>query len=216
MGGLPIITGRDADRLAQTKSMIRQDALSFVADLNNENELLDLVKKLPRVQGVVFSAGIVEVIPVKFLSTENISKTFSINFFSQVMLTQQLLKGKKIDRAGSLVYMSSVRAKMGVAGTAMYSSSKAALAAFAKVTASECASQQIRSNCICPGIVISPMTQNSLNLVSEADMEANAASYPLGLGLPKDITGLAVYLLSDASRWMTGSEIILDGGLTLK
>ena len=216
MGATVIITGRDHLKLAATKELVSSDCIAIVADLVNENEIGDLVNQLPQLHGVVFCAGVIDYTPIKFINAQKIASIFSINFNSQVLLTKQLLKNKKIQKGGSLVYVSSVSSKMGVAATALYAASKAALTSFAKVTASECAVQRIRSNSICPGIVLTPMTDKAMEATSDESMDKASADYPLGYGVPEDVAGLTIYLLSDASKWMTGSEIVMDGGLTLK
>jgi NAD(P)-dependent dehydrogenase (short-subunit alcohol dehydrogenase family) len=150
------------------------------------------------------------------LSSEKISAVFSTNFDSNVILSQKLIKKKLLNKKASLVFISSISSKLGISGTAMYASSKAALSAFSKVLASELASQGIRSNSICPGIVKTPMSEKANEVTSEEDIEKGASAYPLGYGEPADVAGLVMYLLSDVSKWMTGSDIIIDGGLTLK
>jgi len=121
-----------------------------------------------------------------------------------------------VAKKGSLVFISSISSKLGVPGTALYAASKAALSAFAKVLASEVASQGIRSNSVCPGIVLTAMTDQAMEATSTEDMEKGALLYPLGYGEPQDVAGMVMYLLSDISKWVTGTDIILDGGLTLK
>ena len=216
MGASVIITGRDAVKLDATKQLVAADCMALPADLIQEADLATLVEQMPRLNGVVFCAGVIDYTPVKFINAAKITNVFSINFNSQVLLTQQLLKHKKIEKAGSLVYVSSISSKLGVAATSLYAASKAALSAFAKVTAAELAGQKIRSNSICPGIVLTPMTNQALEVTSGEEMAKAAAEYPLGYGAPEDVAGLVVYLLSDASKWMTGSDIVMDGGLTLK
>lgn len=216
MGAAVIITGRDEQKLVATKEVIAGDCTLIAANLVNVGEIAKLISQLPKLHGVVFCAGVIDYTPIKFVNAQKIADIFSINFNSQVLLTQQLLKNKKIEKAGSLVYVSSVSSKLGVAATSLYAASKAALTAFAKVTATECAGQRIRSNSICPGIVLTPMTDKAMEASADENMEKASSEYPLGYGQPEDVAGLAVYLLSDASRWMTGSEIIMDGGLTLK
>ena len=166
--------------------------------------------------GVVFNAGVVEYLPVKFLNSSKIDFVFSVNFIGNVILSQQLIKNKLINKKGSLVFISSISSKLGVSGTAMYSASKAALCSFSKVLASELASQGIRSNSVCPGIVTTTMIEPATGLVSVEEMKKAAIDYPLGYGEVSDVAGLVMYLLSDISKWMTGSELIIDGGYTLK
>jgi len=210
------ITGRNSERLEETKNSIQGNCESFVCDLTDSTSLNDFIKQLPELDGIVFCAGVVEYIPVKFINESKLNYVFSINFNSQVLLTQSLLKNKKINKKGSLVYISSISSKIGVMGTALYASSKAALNAFSKVLASELATQEIRSNTICPGIVKTPMIDMANSLLSEDSILKVADDYPLGLGLADDVAGTTIFLLSDSSRWITGTELILDGGLTIK
>jgi len=211
-GAHVIITGRDLDRLKETSNKILNGHyLSYCYDLSIEENIVELVDKLPKVDGVVFCAGLVEYLPIKFINKNKIQNTFSLNFDSQVILTQQLIKHKKLNVNSSLVYISSISSKLGVGGTAMYAASKAALNAFMKVTASELANQKIRANSVCPGIITTPMGQKAQNMTQDISKD-----YPLGLGQPVDVAESCLFFLSDASKWITGSELIIDGGLTLK
>lgn len=209
-GANVIITGRDRNRLSETINNIK-NGISYICNLSDENDISELVTKLPSIDGVIFCAGISEYLPIKFVNKNRIHNIFSVNFDSQVILTQQLTKHKKINKNASLIYISSIASKLGVAGTAMYASSKAALNAYMKVTASELANQNIRVNSICPGIVITPMGEKAQSMSNEVEND-----YPLGLGQPIDIAGPCIFLLSSASKWITGTELIIDGGLTLK
>lgn len=206
------VTGRDEVRLTETFQSLQhiQRHTMIVTDLTDEKNIVSLVNEISELDGVVFSAGVVEYMPVKFLSDKKISTIMSINFNSQVLLTQNLLKSKKINRNASLVYVSSISSKLGVSGTAIYSASKSAINSFMKVTASELSSLKIRANSICPGIVLTPMGKKAQESSSNAEKQ-----YPLGLGEPNDIVGPCQFLLSDASKWITGTELIIDGGLTL-
>lgn len=207
-GANVIVTGRDADRLSSSK--VFPDQKQIVCDLNNETNITQLIEAIPELDGVVFCAGIMEYSPVKLISIKKINNIFSTNFNSQVILTQQLLKYKKLKQGSSLVYISSIASKVGVPGTALYASTKAALNAFIRVTASELSNQKIRVNSICPGIVTTPMGDAAASMATDIE-----SIYPLGLGRPVDVAGSGIFLLSEASRWITGTELILDGGLTL-
>lgn len=206
-----IITGRDIERLEETSRYCYSSITIIPCDLKTPSNIFELIQQLPQLDGIVFCAGIVEYIPTKFINENKIKNIFSINFDSQVILTQQLLKYKKLNNYSSLVYISSIASKLGVAGTAMYASSKAALNAFMKVTASELAPQKIRANAICPGIVVTPMGEKAQSMSTDISKD-----YPLGLGQPIDIAGPSIFLLSDASKWITGVELVVDGGLILK
>ncbi len=210
-GASLIITGRDKSKLEDTYHQLKGNNQYQICDLSEENNIIELVKELPPLDGVIFCAGVIEYNPVKFVNSSKIKNTFSVNFDSQVILTQQIIKQKKLKQQSSLVYISSIASKIGVPGTALYAASKASLNAFVKVTASELAGQKIRANSICPGIIVTPMGEHAQDMSSDLEKD-----YPLGLGNPIDIVGPCIFFLSDASKWITGSELIIDGGLTLK
>ena len=214
LGANIIITGRNEERLNETRDLLIYHlgipAESYPCDLSKEDDIRKMVTELPQLDGVVFCAGVVEYYPIKFINAEKINNIFSVNLNSQIILTQQLTKNKKLKPNGSLVYISSIASKIGVAGTSLYAASKAGLNGFVKVAASELSNQKIRANSICPGIIQTPMTEKAQNV--NADL---AKDYPLGLGETIDVVGPCIFLLSDASKWITGTELILDGGLTL-
>ena len=139
---------------------------------------------------------------------------FQTNYFSQLILIQMLLKKKLINRGASIVFISSVSSIMGVQGTLLYASSKGAINSAVKVLASELAGQRIRVNAILPGIVRTEMLSGTN--ISEEQFTQQESLYPLGLGTPEDVGNAVLYHLSDASRWLTGQCMVLDGGLTLK
>lgn len=86
----------------------------------------------------------------------------------------------------------------------------------ARVLASELAARKIRVNCISPGTVLTPLMQNYLDKLSEEDYQKRIGGFPLGLGETTDISNACIYLLSDASRWITGQNIIINGGFTMQ
>ena len=214
LGANIIITGRNEERLNETRDLLIYHlgipAESYPCDLSKEDDIRKMVTELPQLDGVVFCAGVVEYYPIKFINAEKINNIFSVNHNSQIILTQQLTKNKKLKPNGSLVYISSIASKIGVAGTSLYAASKAGLNGFVKVAASELSNQKIRANSICPGIIQTPMTEKAQNVNDDL-----AKDYPLGLGETIDVVGPCIFLLSDASKWITGTELILDGGLTL-
>ncbi|WP_426483843.1 SDR family NAD(P)-dependent oxidoreductase [Flavobacterium sp. 2] len=217
LGATVTIVGRNTDKLKETISLLTGKGHTMhTVDLSVSEDIDQLISQSIAYDGVVFNAGIVEYMPVKFLNDNKIDTTFSVNFDSSVILSQKLIKKKLLNKKGSLVFISSISSKLGVAGTAMYASSKAALTAFSKVLASELASQGIRSNSICPGIVKTAMTEQANDVVSEEELQKAESEYPLGYGETTDVAGLVMYLLSDVSKWMTGSDLTIDGGFTLK
>lgn len=215
-GGIVILLGRNLDRLKEAINVIGGiEHQYFSVELTNQEEVESFVSQQKPFDGIILNAGIIEYVPVKFINAKKLNDIFDANFKSAVILSQLLLKRKLVNKQGAFVFISSIAAKLGVPGTALYASSKAALSSYSKVLASELAGQKIRSNCICPGIVITPMTNLAIDASGDR-MQDDSKNYPLGYGEPKDVAGLAVYLLSDESRWMTGTDLILDGGFTLK
>lgn len=216
LGATLLLLGRNDRMLDESMDLLKPNPhQKFIIDLTDNLKIKEFIRSIESVDGVIFNAGIVEYLPVKFIKPETLKKIFDTNFNSVVFLTQELLKNKLVKSKGSLIYISSISSKLGVPGTAAYACSKAALNAFAKVVASEVSNLSIRANVICPGIVITEMTQIAKDLISADKMVEAEKQYPLGYGEPKDVAGLVAYLSSDFSKWMTGSELILDGGYSL-
>lgn len=209
------ILARNEERLDATL-----DALSgkghtkVICDITDEEQIKKVASNLEAFDGIVFCAGISEYVPVKFVTQEKLEKIFRTNYFGHISLLRMLLKKKLVNKGASLVFISSLSSIVGVPCTLMYASSKAAINSAVKVLASELASQMIRVNAICPGIVKTEML-SSTNL-SEEQFAEQEAQYPLGLGTPEDVGYAVLYHLSDGSRWLTGNIMILDGGNSLQ
>lgn len=162
---------------------------------------------------LVFSAGTIEYAPLKYLNFSKFYKNFEINYFSSIKILTELLKVNKINRNGSIVFISSISANLGVPGTLIYSATKAAIESSVRVMASELAHKKIRVNAIAPGIVKTPFIENAV--IDELKMVSEESKYPLGFGLPSQISNLALFLLSEKSDWITGQILTIDGGVTL-
>lgn len=217
MGGTLVISGRNEERLNETLSQLEGTGHSIAAaDLLNEEQRLQLVSALPKLDGVVYCSGVVKAFPIKFLSQEKIDETLNINYESPVLLMAGILKAKKLNAGASLVFLSSISSQHPHKGGAMYSGAKAALESFSKVLALELYSKHIRSNCISPAMVKTEMYDTAEKDVSKEIMDAHVAKYPLGVGTPEDVANTAIFLLSDASKWITGINITLDGGFLLQ
>jgi NAD(P)-dependent dehydrogenase (short-subunit alcohol dehydrogenase family) len=216
MGGRVVITGRDKKRLTETFEALQgKDNKMLIADLLNTEETEALLAALPEIDGVVNSSGTVKPFPVKFLTAEKLAETFDTNYNSQVLLMSRIARLKKLKRNASVVFISSISAIHPHKGGATYSGSKAALESFSKVFALEFYTLGIRSNCIAPAMVKTPMYESAEKQGSKEEMDAHIRTYPLGVGYPADVANAAVFLLSDASRWITGTTLILDGGFSL-
>ncbi len=218
LGADVIITGRNEDRLYETFSMLDGDNHQmFVADLLVDDDVVKLVNNIPRINGLVNSAGIVGPTPVKFIRKENVDKIMKINFEVPVLLTGRILLQKKICDNSSIVFMSTIATQYPYFGGALYNSSKAALEAYSKTLALELVKRGIRSNCLSPGLVNTPLINEP---VSDGQMELIDESlgrylkkYPMGVGNPADVANAIVFFLSDESRWISGSNLLMGGVL---
>lgn len=211
MGAQVVLTARNAERLQETLSMLEGEGHSYiVADLTIETQRAALVNQLPMLDGVVQCAGVGSRVPCKMLSQEDLDYVMKPNTEAPMLLQALLLSEKKIQKQASVVFIASAAATMPTAGNAVYSASKAAMVAYAKCLALELAPRQIRVNCISP-----TMVWTDLALVGATTEQLTEAEkhYPLKrYGKPEDIAHLAVYMLSDASQWMTGSDVQITGG----
>lgn len=211
MGAQVVLTARNAERLQETLSMLEGEGHSYiVADLTIETQRAALVNQLPMLDGVVQCAGVGSRVPCKMLSQEDLDHVMKPNMEAPMLLQALLLNEKKIQKQASVVFIASAAATMPTAGNAVYSASKAAMVAYAKCLALELAPRQIRVNCISPTMVWTDLALVGATTEQLAEAEKQ---YPLKrYGQPQDIAHLAVYMLSDASGWMTGSDVQITGG----
>jgi NAD(P)-dependent dehydrogenase (short-subunit alcohol dehydrogenase family) len=210
-----ILTARDESKLKDITKKLEGNGHNYIiADLEDNDQLDKLVDKLPKLDGIVFCAGINEFIPIKFINKEKVNKIFNINYFASLYLIQKLLKKKLLNKEASIVFISSISSILGVPATTLYAASKASVNSTVKVLASELASQKIRVNGINPGIVVTSMLdQKNIDMNSLMEQEK---LYPLGFGKPEDVAHAVKFHLSKHSRWLTGNIMNLDGGLTLQ
>ena len=203
--------------LRQTSVEIGKDSTDIHAlDLTNEEQLEEIISLLPRLDGVVSNAGIVYSLLAKFNEAKDMERIFNINTFSHINLIQGLIKGKKLNKGASIVFTSSMSGVYcGLAGGSLYGATKAALAGYSKALAIELAPRGIRVNTVHPGMIETPLTSNTS--LSQELLEEDAKNYPLGrYGKPEEVAAAMCYLLSDATVWMTGTQLLIDGGYSLK
>ena len=217
MGAKVIITARNEERLSQTLGELEGEGHQMIlCDLNNEDAIDKMVADLPEIQGLINNAGFTKILPVQFISTDDINSILQVNTVAPMMLLQKLLKKKKLKKGASVVYTSSL-AGLGFStvGNSMYTASKGAISAFIRCVALELAPKNIRVNAVCPAMVDTGILESGT--VSQEQLEADMKNYPLGrYGKPNDIAWAMIYLLSDASSWVTGDNLVIDGGVTLK
>ncbi|KAB4820628.1 SDR family oxidoreductase, partial [Bacteroides thetaiotaomicron] len=174
-----------------------------------------LIEQSDTFDGIVLCAGINDKSLLKFVNQKKIDDIYKVNVFSPILLIKELLRRKKLNKGASIVMLSSISSIYATISNALYASSKGAINSLVKVLALECSSQRIRVNGVMPGMVETNMIK-AYN-VSSDEMDSVIRTYPLGrLGTPNDIANGVVYLLSDASNWVTGINLVIDGGVTLR
>lgn len=215
MGARIIIIGRNSERLSETYNMLLgNEHIQIVADIDKQEDIDALVTEIPVIDGLVNNAGISHTKPISFLKDEEILNVFQTNLFSQIRLTRTLMKKKKINNSSSIIFMSSMAAINPEVGNSVYGASKAALKTFMLSCAKEFSTKLIRANAIHPGMVRTPLVE-SLNF-DEETIKKDEQRYPLKrYGKPEDVAYAAIYLLSDASNWVTGTSIMVNGGIHL-
>lgn len=219
MGATVAVTGRNEERLQEIYSKLEGNGhIMVTADLTIDEGIQSIVKAVPELTGVVHCAGIGDRTLLKSVKEKDIARVMRTNFEVPVLLQKELLKRKKIRSEASIVFIASRAPFAPAIGNGLYSASKGALIAYAKVLGLELAPKMIRVNCICPAMVWTELIEKDAALLGVDFHEAEQA-YPLKrFGKPEDVANLAVYLLSEASGWMTGSCIDITGGgeFTLK
>lgn len=212
MGATVIINGRNKEKLQETLSMMDGKGHMIVAsDLTDCASLGVMVGKLTKLNGIVHCAGTGQRIPCKDLQSEDINKVMDTNFMAPVMLQAEILRQKKIKKGASIIFIASIASWSPSFGNSGYSASKGAIISYANCLALELAPRKIRVNCISPAMVWTDLILK--DGIDEEQLKEDESKYPLKrYGQPEDIAYLAVYMLSDTSSWMTGSNIKISGG----
>lgn len=217
MGATVVITGRNAERLQKTFDVLEGEGhLQVVADLAEQDGIDSLIAQLPQLDGVVLCAGIGLTVPIQYSTREKFDKIFNTNFFSPVELVRLIFKKKILAKKSSVVMITSIGGVYKRSfGSGIYGASKSALNTIMEFCAIEFASLRgIRVNSICPGMIETPFIHRGT--ITEEQFEQDKKKYPLQrYGNPEDVAYAAIYLLSDAASWVTGTSIVVDGGLVV-
>lgn len=216
MGARVVITARNEERLINTLNLLSGDGHSyFVGDMTEDVALDNLVDLLPALDGVVNNAGVTKTVPVQFIKKKAIDDILSVNTVAPILLTQQLTKKKKIRQGGSIVFTSSISGiYCSSVASSLYSTSKGAINGFIKGVALDLAPRGIRVNSVNPGMIDTNIY--SEGFITKEQLELDMLKYPLKrYGKPEEVAYAIIYFLSDASKWVTGSNLLIDGGYTL-
>ena len=217
LGAKLIITARNEDRLKETlNSLEGEGPQMFLADLSDSAAIELLVNEVSKIDGFSCNAGVANTQPIPFYKEEEIERIFKTNTFSMMMLTKFLVKKKKLNKGASIVYTSSIgNVYSAEVANGIYGASKCAIDGFMRTAALELAQKGIRCNSVNPGMVETAIIDNNGRITAE-QYEKDKKKYPLGrYGRPEDIAWAIIYLLSDASSWITGTALKIDGGTTI-
>jgi NAD(P)-dependent dehydrogenase (short-subunit alcohol dehydrogenase family) len=217
LGATLVITGRDKNRLQETFLQLHNNSnnIQIQADLTNYSDIEKIVDISPKLDGLVNNAGITKVLFVKAIKKQFLEEILNVNTIAPILLTQLLVKKGRMNSESSIVFTSSLSGIYCVHyGESMYATSKGAISGFAKGAALDLSRQKIRVNSVNPGVVFTDIFSGVL---TEDELLEKKKYFPLKrFGKPSDVAYAIIYFLSDAASWVTGADLKIDGGYTLK
>ncbi len=218
-GATVALFGRNNAKLNETLELMsnKDRHILFSNDLIEydqiSNSVNNVVSQKGKIHGLINCAGISTTLPLNALSPKKMELYLKTNVIGAINLTKQVVKSSNFSESGgSIVFISSVMGIVGEKGKTLYSMTKGALIAAVKSMAIELADRKIRINSISPGVVETPMSDKAAYSRTEESRNRIGMLHPLGLGKPEDIAYAIIFLLSDAARWITGTNLIVDGG----
>lgn len=221
MGARIILVARNEDRLKSVMAELEGDNhLYFSIDITEYDKIADIVKKavekVGKIDGFIHSAGIEITKPLKVMKSYDYERLFSINVIAGFEFAKIITKRKNSNEGASLVFIASIMGVVANSALVGYCSSKGALISGIRALALEYASKKIRYNCVSPGYIETAMMVNVGKNLEENELVNIKREFPLGLGKPEGVANACVYLLSEASNWVTGTNLIIDGGYSAR
>lgn len=217
MGATLSLIGRNNKKLAQTISMLEGEGHTYYScDITCDDDVERIIPELPKMDGLCNCVGISKVAQLKFLNRNSITDILNTNTLSPILFFQQMIRKKKMNKPSSVVFIGSLSGIYNVHfGDSLNATSKTAINGFVKSAALDLGPQGIRVNCVNPGIVATEAAYAG-TILSEEEMNEKQKYFPLKrFGHPRDIANAVVFLLSDASTWITGVNIPIDGGYSI-
>lgn len=218
MGAKIVAIGRNFERLEEVRLEMVGNNACYQYDLTDLDDIKDLISTIVvengKLDGFVHAAGVEITNPFKLATPREYESLYRVNCLSAFEIAKNCSDFRLFNKNGSVVMISSISGIIARRGLSAYAASKGALVSASRVMSVELASRGIRVNTISPGTILTPMMQKALNTMNEEEKRKRIEGFPLGLGKATDISNACIYLLSDASRWLTGQNIIVDGGYT--
>lgn len=221
-GARVVLLGRNETRLEETASMLPAgSARVVVQDLSVISAIGPLVRSLREelgpLYGLCHSCGVVETRPLASFQAGSFSQMMEVNVTAGLELARALCRQDVIETGGgALLFLASIYGWVGMPGQLAYSATKGAMLAAARVLAVELARRRIRVNTLSPGLVHTPLSDGALKALSPAQVRALESAYPLGVGSPEDVARCAAFLLAPQNGWLTGTDLVVDGGYTAR
>ena len=224
MGAKVVLVARNEERLKQTLEQCHEPSRHMILplDLSYSEGLKETVKgiadKMGKISGVVTCAGMSSVTPLKMVSDELLDQFFRTNVYSAINLSKEVTRIGNYDKENGccIIFLASIMGVRGEKCKTLYSATKGALLAAARSMACELAKNKIRINVISPGAIETPINAKLPHMTDPELRKELEDKHLLGLGECSDISNACIYLLSNAAKWVTGQNIIVDGGYTAK
>ena len=223
MGAKVGLVARNEERLKGVLSQCEGETnayyladMSDIVDNGAKPMLEQIVSEHGKVDGFIHSAGIQKTAPLKLLSMDDYEEVFKVNTLSAFEILRYLPGMKYMNAGGHIVLIPSITGVIGRSGLSAYSASKGAMISAVRSMSLELAQRGICINCVSPGTILTPLMQEFLDSLDDDKRKKRVEGFPLGLGETTDISSACIYLLSDASRWVTGQNLVVDGGYTAR